>query len=281
MEEIIHFVFNGKPSYVNVRFFGHSRSGDLLALHGLGTQGYCFDSLAGRLKKNLVAIDWFGYGKSDRRLGEKDQYGAQTCADWFLTAVTALQSQGILAKEFSILAMSMSAIPVALDYKKLSVKKIIFIHPAGLDKKINKKLAFGLSSGLLSDRLLKFVTLRLVWRSIWKLTPIKSSDERRRYIRDDVMNGAGEFEVLRRYSKSGFDPLGNMRETHYIPEYFRKITCPVLLLYGYDTTFYRKEYVEFAEKNGWKIIHIARAPHNMIRSHADLIATPIDDFLAD
>jgi pimeloyl-ACP methyl ester carboxylesterase len=279
VEERISFDFNGKPSYVNVRFFEGKRPGNLLALHGLGTQGYCFDKVADKLKLTLIAIDWYGYGKSDRRLGKNDKYEAQTCADWLLVAVTALQARGVLASKFSVLAISMSAIPLALDYEKMPIEKIILIHPAGLDKKISKKFAFGLSSGILSDGLLNVLTLHPVWELIWKFTPIQSSDERRRYIRADVLQHNGEFEVLRRYSRSGFDFFGNMRKTHYIPEYFNRIKCPVLLLYGNDTIFYKKKYVEFANKVGWKTVHLPNFPHNMVRSHADIIARSINDFL--
>lgn len=280
-EQKVSFEFNGKPSLVNAHFFGPERVGDVLALHGLGTQGYCFDKLAEQLKTTLIAIDWYGYDKSDRRLGEADTYTAKICADWLLKAICALQAKGILSEKFSIIAVSMSAIPVALNFPKLSptVNKIILVHPAGLDKKINRKMAFGLSSGILSDLLLKILTLKPIWEFIWKLTPIKSSDERRRYIKNDVMQKKGEFEVLRRYSKSGFDALGNMRATHYIPQQFEKIKCPVLLLHGDDTTFYNKEYLEFAKNADWKIMYLPNTPHNMIRSHAGLMVKPINDFL--
>ncbi len=279
LEERIYFEFDGKTSFVNVRFFGKDHFGNLLALHGLGTQGYCFDNLAVRLKQNLIAIDWYGYGKSDRRLGKNDQYGAQTCANWLLAAISALQNKRILATRFSIIAMSMSAIPVALAYNKLPAEKIVLIHPAGLDKKINRKLAFGLTSGILSDIALRFITLRLVWEFIWKFTTIASSNERRQYIRDDVMMHKGEFEVLRRYSRSGFTIFGHMRKTHYLPDFFEKISCPVFLLYGNDSVFYQKKYVLFAEKAGWKTKYVSSAPHNLIRSHAECIADPINDFL--
>ena len=278
-EKKVFFDFEGKPSSVNVRFFGPRRQGTLLALHGLATQGYCFDNLAMLVREPLIAIDWYGYGDSDRRLSKDDTYSAQICADWLLAATRALQDHGMLTRDFDVLAMSMSALPVALDYEKLSIRKIVFIHPAGLDTKINRKLSFGLSSGILSDTVLKIVTLPIVWRLLWKWSTIRSSDERRRYIRSDVVEQKGEFEVLRRYSKSGFDSWGHMRSTHYIPEHFKKINCPVLLLYGNDTVFYKRKYVEFGIHAGWKIVFIESAPHNMVRSHAEQIAGPINDFL--
>jgi pimeloyl-ACP methyl ester carboxylesterase len=144
--ELIKVKFKGIQINVGLYKNQNQNKKDVLFLHGMGSNtqdsySKTFDELP---QDRLCAIDWLGHGETTKLFRNKDEYGAVYMSDYLKTVIDFLITNNILDKRFSIVALSMSAIPVAYLYSqyKGNFKKIVFINPAGIDKKMGYIFAF-------------------------------------------------------------------------------------------------------------------------------------------
>lgn len=271
--------FRNREISTHLRIYNPSGGKTLLAMHGIGSNvEEAFDGLSKYLDSDcrVVAPDWLGFGDSSKLLGKQDNYGADYCSEWYHQLLKNATNAGILPERFSLFSVSMSGIPVAQTYRENQGRydKMIFLNPAGLDKKIKRGYAFILSSGVLHPRIARLVMNDFVWGKLgWD--PLKLEKLKR-----DFRNGGEGLEVLARYGHCGMTPFGNMRSTHFLLDRFAEIECPTLLIHSdNDEIFYEKGYLDFARGHGWEISELRDRKHSAIRKAPEEIARIINDFL--
>lgn len=281
-QRLVEFEFHGQSSSAHVTICGEVNKPQILCLHGIGSSGVeSFGNLAPYLQQQyqLILLDWVGFGQSSRYLGPGDTYGAEYCAEWLQSFVDAACSTGVLTPPFHLLALSMSAIPVVLDYNLLKDRlgKLILVNPAGLDRYISRRFAFALTSGIIGSSAARLMAHELVWRR-W----LKWDEVKRQKLLSDLAHGAAELRVLIRYARAGILPYGRMKPTHYLPGSFVGIDIPVLLLCSrVDHVFYRREYLTFASSRlNWQVAINSHHDHNIVTQRPQDVAKAVEEFLS-
>ncbi len=211
-------------------------------------------------------------------LEREDIYGSRYCTDWLEILIPEVKNHGILNNNFSLFGISMSGLGIAESYPVISkdLEKIIFLNPAGLDRRIKGSFAFALSSGIFSPSMAKrVVNSDFLWRKT-----LNWSEEKRQRLKRDLDNGGEEFAVMLRHGRTGFTPFGRMRDSHYLPGQYDKIEHPVLLVYGEnDDIFYEQGYLDFARRHDWQTYMIKDAKHSIISSRPKEVADAVNPFL--
>ncbi len=280
-ELLIDVLFRGQKTKAHILVFGDDSSGkQILCLHGLGSIAEeSFRELGPLLERNfqVLAVDWIGCGETSRPLGKEDSYSSDYCAEWLREFIFSAVNQKILKSNFSIFAISMSAVAIPKIWDDINslVDKIIFVNPLGMDRHINKVFAFVLTSPLINhQKIARFFLKGFIWNYIFRWT---ERDKIR--LTKGIQNG--EFEVLIRYAKSGILPKGRLMDLNFVPEKFEKIKVPVLLLASSkDHVFYKRDYLEFAKsRENWKVAEISFKNHNLMISKAKDVADEVLKFL--
>ncbi len=262
--------FKGEKIDVGIYKNKNKNKKDVLFLHGLGSN--TLDSYSKTLDKlpqeRICAIDWLGHGATTKLLRDKDSYGAEYMADYLKTVIDFLIDNDILDTHFFIVAMSMSAIPIAYLYPQYekNIKKIVFLHPAGMDKKMGYVFAF----------FSKYITQNIFFSwffSYWIL------NKKARRVLQKNLKVKNWGVIVSKYASEGYDLFGHMKETHYIPEKFNKIKKPVLLVCGErDMIFTRRKYLHFAVEHNWKVHILGKEEHALGRGNSDSVAEEIKNF---
>jgi len=261
-----------------VTIYGDKNLPQILCLHGIGSTGQrSFENIAPFLteKYQLIVIDWIGWGQSSRPLRDIDTYDTEYCSLWFQLFIQNAIEQKILHESFYILAVSMSAIPLAYSYEKLkrNILSIILINPAGFDTHISKIFSFILTHPMWNhEKLAHFLMKPIIWRKI-----LHWSDHHKERLINSIKSR--ELELFIRYAKAGIRPNGLMKSTHILPEKFTEIKKPVLLIHSRDQIFYRKNYVNFAKKHKWKDVEMKMKSHTPAVQKPKETAEVILDFL--
>ncbi|MBI2044568.1 alpha/beta hydrolase [Candidatus Pacearchaeota archaeon] len=250
-------------------------------MHGIGsTAEESFNGFSKYFRQDyrLVTPDWIGSGETTKLLGRGDVYGSRYCTDWLEILIPETKNHGILDNSFSLFGISMSGLGIAESYPiiKNELEKIIFLNPAGLDRRIKRSFAFALSSGLFIPSI-----ARMAVNSdfLWKRT-FNWSEEKRQRLKKDLDNGREEFTIMLRHGRTGFTQFGRMRNSHYLPKQYSEIEHPVLLVYGEnDDIFYKQGYLDFARRHDWQTYMIHGAKHSIISSRPKEIAEAVNPFL--
>ncbi len=250
-------------------------------MHGIGTYAAeSFDEFSRHFREDyrLIAPDWIGSGETTKLLEKEDIYGSRYCTDWLELLIPEAKKHGILDNSFSLFGISMSGLGIAESYPviKNNLEKIIFLNPAGLDKRIKRSFAFTLSSGLFNPTIAKKIVNS---NFLWKKT-LNWSEEKRQRLKKDLDNNGEEFAIMLRHGRTGFTPFGRMRDSHYLPGHYQEIEHPILLIYGEnDDIFYEQGYLDFARQHNWQTHMIEDAKHSIINSRPKEVAEAINPFL--
>lgn len=277
-ELLIQVPFRNNHTQAFATICGDDTKPQILCLHGIGSSGKeSFQHLANHLSNDfqLVAIDWLGWGRSTRLLSNDDDYGSDYCSEWFQLFIQSAIEQRVLRPPFHVLAVSMSAIPLAISYEILQqyLGSVMFINPAGLDTHINKIFAFILTHPWLNHRkVAKFLLRKFVWNKI-----LGWSDFHWNRLNDGLSNG--ELDLFIRYAKAGILPNGRMKSTHVVPDKFDLITKPVLLIHSQDHVFYKQYYLPYAREKHWNIVHVNCHGHTPAVQQPKRVAKEIKMFL--
>lgn len=270
--------FRNNHTQAFVTVYGDDTKPQILCLHGIGSSGQeSFQNLAEHLSSDfqLVTIDWLGWGRSTRLLGDNDNYGASYCSEWFQLFIKSAIDQKILQPPFHVLAVSMSAIPLAISYEIIQqyLGSVMFINPAGLDTHINKVFAFILTQSWLNHQKVANILLqKLIWNKI-----LGWSEFHWHRLHDGITNG--ELDLFIRYAKAGILPNGRMKPTHVVPDKFAELQKPILLIHSRDHIFFKQQYLSFARQHDWKITHIDCKGHTPAVQQPELVAEEIRKFL--
>lgn len=244
-KEILELSFNNRKVEVAVYTDGTASTKDILLLHGLGSN--TVDSF-GNLSKSktlgnrICGFDWIGHGYSSRPTGLEDTYDAEYCSSFMLVVIKELIRKKILNNKFSIIAKSMSAIPTSYLYPTLEDKleKLVFVTPAGLDKKMGYIFAFFSNC----------ITRSIIFS--WFFSFFVPKKKPRKVLQNNLRTKYWGL-IVSKYARAGYNIWGHMRNTHYIPHKFKKIKKPVLLLCDRkDKIFPDMEYLNFAIANKWE-----------------------------
>ncbi len=277
-ELFVPVVFKNNETKAFVTIYGDGTKPQILCLHGIGSSGEeSFHNLASRLSSDfqLVAIDWLGWGRSTRLLGPNDHYGSDYCSEWFQLFIQSAIEQHVLRPPFHVLAVSMSAIPLAISYEIIQqyLGSVMFINPAGLDTHINKIFAFILTHPWLNHRkVAKILLQKLIWNKI-----LGWSEFHWQRLHAGLSNG--ELDLFIRYAKAGIRPNGRMKSTHVVPDKFETITKPVLLIHSKDQIFYKQNYLTYAREKHWNIVHVNCHGHTPAVQQPERVAKEIRRFL--
>ncbi|MCL5012249.1 MAG: alpha/beta hydrolase [Patescibacteria group bacterium] len=244
---------------------------DVLFLHGMGSNTKdSYEKILDKFPKDRVcAIDWLGHGATTKLFRKKDTYGAQYMTDYLETVIDALIKENILDEKFFVIANSMSAIPIAYLYPRYEkhIKKIVFINPAGMDKKMGYIFAF--FSGFITKNIV------LSWMSSFLV-----SNKKARKILQKNLRVKDWGIIVSKYANMGYDYLGHMKRTHYIPELFEKIKKPVLLICGEkDSIFTKREYLNFALEHGWSVCVLKKEEHTLGKGDPVEMDKKVEEFL--
>ena len=243
---------------------------DILFLHGLGssTLNTSGKILAKMPQNRIIGIDWLGHGETTKLFRKQDTYNAYYMSDYLDEVLKNLIKRKYLTKNFSIVANSMSAIPIAYLYPKYKnkFKKIIFINPAGLDKKMGYIFAF----------FSRNITRSSFWPwffSFWIL-----NNKARKNLRKNLRIRNWRI-IVSKYAISSYNFPGNMKKICYVPEKFEKIKCPVLLICGRkDSIFTKREYLNFAKNHSWKVSVKRKEEHSLGTGNSGTEAEEIREF---
>lgn len=271
-ETNISFSFDGENSQAHVTTYNPQGEVPIVALHGIGssgasTFGVYMQHLSERIK--VFAPDWIGFGESSRPTVHPHTYGANYCSQWYQTLIQEGIKQNFFPERFNVLAYSMSAIAIAKTYTTLEehLENIIFINPAGLDAKINRKYFSYLSHPMaekVGKLLARVASKKPLWWLLGKKTQYAWPEKERQRLIIDLNEGAPRLETLFRYAAQGFTPNGEMKQTHQVGEEFAKIKRPTLLLYSeHDEIFFEQKYLSFAREQGWQTECLEGEWHNV------------------
>lgn len=269
--------FMGKAIDVHVITLGHGKK-QILCLHGfLATGMETFGKILSFLEKDytLVLIDWIGFGHTTRFLSPSDTYDSTYLSTWLESFINTALKKKILKDTFSIFAVSMSGLMTGMVYDKVKdhVEKIIFVNPAGFDRKVSMKFAMVIASPFFTKKtFLKIITKSIFWE---KMLGLKDVHRKKLF---SIMD-SGELEVYSRAAQHSMTRSGNARPTHIFKGY-GDIKIPVMLICSTkDTLIINQEYVQQAKKYGWKIKMIKNNDHVLIARKPSQVANAVKEFL--